>query len=201
MPIDKDRKQNDIFHASLRLFARFGYQKTTMDDVAAEVGMSKGNIYFYVSSKRDLYEKTVSSALRQWRETVAAAVGRVDDVVEKFSVMARLSFEYLVDHEDLRAVLIKDPSIFTLTPREDRFYEINLGAMQLIKNIIAQGIAQGRFLPVDVDHTSELFFSIYIMFLIKRYVKSEGISAARMYEEAMKIVLRGLCTTPKDIPV
>jgi hypothetical protein len=54
---------------------------------------------------------------------------------------------------------------------------------------------------VDVDHTSELFFSIYIMFLIKRYVKSEGVSAARMYEEAMKIVLRGLCTTPKDIPV
>lgn len=201
MPIDKDRKQNDIFHASLRLFARFGYQKTTMDDVAAEVGMSKGNIYFYVSSKRDLYEKTVSSALQQWRETVAAAVARVDDVVEKFSVMARLSFEYLVDHEDLRAVLIKDPSIFTLTPREDRFYEINLGAMQLIKNIIAQGIAEGRFLPVDVDHTSELFFSIYIMFLIKRYVKSEGVSAARMYEEAMKIVLRGLCTTPKDIPV
>ena len=201
MPIDKDRKQNDIFHASLRLFARFGYQKTTMDDVAAEVGMSKGNIYFYVSSKRDLYEKTVSSALRQWRETVAAAVGRVDDVVEKFSVMARLSFEYLVDHEDLRAVLIKDPSIFTLTPREDRFYEINLGAMQLIKNIIAQGIAEGRFLPVDVDHTSELFFSIYIMFLIKRYVKSEGISAARMYEEGMKIILRGICRTPQDLPV
>ena len=201
MPIDKDRKQKDIFHASLRLFARFGYQKTTMDDVAAEVGMSKGNIYFYVSGKRDLYEKTVSSALRQWRETVAAAVGRVDDVVEKFSVMARLSFEYLVDHEDLRAVLIKDPSIFTLTPREDRFYEINLGAMQLIKNIIAQGISEGRFLPVDVDHTSELFFSIYIMFLIMRYVKSEGVSAALMYEEAMKIVLRGICRTPQDLPV
>jgi len=197
--MDKDRKQNEIFHASLKLFARFGYQKTTMDDVASEVGMSKGNIYFYVSSKRDLYEKTVSRALRQWRETVAAAVARVDDVVEKFSVMARLSFEYLVDHEDLRAVLIKDPSIFTLTPREDRFYDINLGAIQLIKSIIAQGIAENRFLHVDVDHTSELFFSIYIMFLIKRYVKSEGISAARMYDEAMTIVLRGLCRTPQDL--
>ncbi len=199
--MDKHQKQNEIFQASLRLFARFGYQKTTMDDVAAEVGMTKGNIYFYVSGKRDLYEKAVSLALQQWRETVAEAVAGVDDVVGKFSVMAKLSFEYLVDHEDLRAVLIKDPSIFTLTPREDRFYEINLGAMQLIKNIIAQGIAEGRFLPVDVDHTSELFFSIYIMFLIKRYVKSEGISAARMYEEGMKIVLRGICRTPQDLPV
>ena len=199
--MDKHRKQNEIFQASLRLFARFGYQKTTMDDVAAEVGMTKGNIYFYVSGKRDLYEKAVSCALQQWRETVTEAVAGVDDVIEKFSVMAKLSFEYLVDHEDLRAVLIKDPSIFTLTPREDRFYEINLGAMQLIKNIIAQGIAEGRFLPVDVNHTSELLFSIYIMFLIKRYVKSEGISAARMYEEGMKIIMRGICRTPQDLPV
>jgi AcrR family transcriptional regulator len=199
--MDKHRKQNEIFQASLRLFARFGYQKTTMDDVAAEVGMTKGNIYFYVSGKRDLYEKAVSLALQQWRETVAEAVAGVDDVVGKFSVMAKLSFEYLVDHEDLRAVLIKDPSIFTLTPREDRFYEINLGAIQLIKNIIAQGIAEERFLPVDVDHTSELFFSIYIMFLIKRYVKSEGVSAAHMYEEGVKIVLRGICRTPQDLQV
>lgn len=197
--MDKDQKQNEIFHASLKLFARFGYQKTTMDDVAAEVGMTKGNVYFYVSGKRDLYEKAVSLALQEWREKVADAVAGVDDVVEKFAVMAKLSFEYLVDNEDLRAILVKDPSIFTLTPREDRFYEINLGAIQLIKDIITQGIAEDRFLPVDVDHTSELFFSIYIMFLIKRYVKSEGISAARMYEEGMKIVLRGICRTPQNL--
>ena len=197
--MDKDLKQNHILDAALKQFARFGYQKTTMEDIAAELGMTKGNLYFYISGKRDLYEKTVSCALQQWRETVAAAVAEVDDVVEKFSVMARLSFEYLVDHEDLRAVLIKDPSIFSLTPREDRFYEINFGAMQLIKNILGQGIHEGRFHKVDVDHTAELFFSIYIMFLIKRYVKSEGVSASRMYEEAMKIVLRGICTTQPQL--
>lgn len=194
----RDRKQNEIFEAALKLFARFGYQKTTVDDVASQVGMSKGNVYFYVSSKRDLYEKTVSNALQQWRDTVGAAVARVDDVVEKFSAMARMSFEYLVDHEDLRAILMKDPSIFSLTPREDRFYEINLGAMQLIKDIIHEGIAEKRFIKVDVNHTAELFFSIYIMFLIKRYVKSEGVSAAQMYDEAIRLVLRGLCVTPPE---
>jgi hypothetical protein len=46
---------------------------------------------------------------------------------------------------------------------------------------------------MDVQHIAELFFSIYIMFLIKTYVKSEGVSAMRMYEEGLKIILRGLC--------
>ncbi len=70
--------------------------------------------------------------------------------------------------------------------------------MQLIRDILAQGIAEGRFVNVDVDHTAELFFSIYIMFLIKRYVKSEGVSAKRMYELGTRIVLRGLCRKPEQ---
>ena len=198
--MDKDRKQNEIFDAALKLFALYGYKKTTVEDVAEKVGMTKSNLYFYVKNKRDLYEKTVSRALQRWRDSVAAATAKTDDVVEKFSVMAKKSFEYLAGEENLRAISMKDPSIFTLTPGEDRFYEINSGAMQLIKSILIQGIEEGRFYPVDVDHTTELFFSIYIMFLIKTYVKSEGISSVGMYDEGLKIILRGLCRDRQGSP-
>ena len=195
--MDKAEKQNKILDAALKLFALYGFRKTTLEDVAEKVGMTKSNLYFYVNNKRDLYEKTVSRSLRRWRDLVAEAVADTDDVVEKFSVMAKKSFEYLAADEDLRAISIKDPSIFTLTSGEDRFYEINYEAMQLIKSILVQGIEEGRFYPVDVDHTTELFFSIYIMFLIKTYVKSEGISTVGMYDEGLKIILRGLCRDQK----
>ena len=195
--MDKAEKQNKILDAALKLFALYGFRKTTLEDIAEKVGMTKSNLYFYVNNKRDLYEKTVSRSLRRWRDLVAEAIADTDDVVDKFSVMAKKSFEYLAADEDLRAISIKDPSIFTLTPGEDRFYEINYEAMQLIKSILVQGIEEGRFYPVDVDHTTELFFSIYIMFLIKTYVKSEGISTVGMYDEGLKIILRGLCRDQK----
>lgn len=189
----KKDKQQDIFDAALKLFARYGFKKTTVEDVAAEVGMTKSNLYFYVANKRELYEHTVSNALRKWRDSVAAAVSQKDDVVEKFTVMALKSFEYLSNHPELRSILIMDPGIFTLSPAEDRFYEINQGAMLLIKEILNQGIKERKFYKVDVDHMTELLFSIYIMFLIKTYIKSEGSSASRMYEEGVRLILRGLC--------
>jgi AcrR family transcriptional regulator len=189
----KTEKQQEIFQAALKLFARYGFKKTTVEDVAAEVGMTKSNLYFYVANKRELYEQTVGDALRQWRDSIAAAISEKDDVVDKFSVMASKSFEYLSHHQDLRSILIMDPGIFTLSPEEDRFFEINQGAMLLIKDILVQGIREGIFYKVDVDHISELLFSIYIMFLIKTYIKSEGISAFRMYEEGVALILRGLC--------
>ena len=107
--------------------------------------------------------------------------------------MAKTSFAYLSRHEALRSILIMDPGIFTLSPSEDRFYEINQGAMLLIKDILVQGVNEGRFVEVDVDHITELLFSIYIMFLIKTYIKSEGSSASLMYEEGVALIVRGLC--------
>jgi AcrR family transcriptional regulator len=192
-PRSKERKQKEIFKAALKLFAHYGFKKTTIEDVASEVGMTKSNIYFYAATKKDLYEKTVGSELQRWRDSIAVSVNGVDDVVEKFKLMAIGSFTYLSNHGDLRSILINDPSIFTLSQKEDRFYEINHGAMQIIKEILAQGVNEGRFKPVDIERTSELLFSIYIMFLIKTYVKSEGSSASRLYEEGVELILHGLC--------
>jgi AcrR family transcriptional regulator len=193
MGTGKEKKLHSILKTALKLFAHYGYKKTTLEDVARELGMTKSNLYFYATNKRDLYEMTVSFAFKEWQASVVEAVANVDDVVEKFSEMSKCSFGYLLDHEDLRSVFMKDPSIFTLYPAEDRFYEINLGAIHLIEDILRQGIEQGRFHEMDVKHTAELFFSIYIMFLIKAYVKSEGVSALRMFDEGLRIILRGLC--------
>src|SRR4051794_34085357 len=47
-----DRSMEDrILDATERLLARLGYQKTTMDDVAREAGISKRTIYFYFPGK------------------------------------------------------------------------------------------------------------------------------------------------------
>jgi AcrR family transcriptional regulator len=189
----KEDKKQEILTAALKVFARYGFKKATVEDVAKEVSMTKSNLYFYVAGKRELYEQSIRNALQQWRDSVAIAIAEKNNAVEKFKVMAVKSYEYLANDEQLRSILIKDPGIFTLTPSEDRFYEINKGAMLMIKDILVQGINEGHFHEFDVDHTTEFIFSVYIMFLIKTYIKSEGVSAFRMYEQGTELVLRGLC--------
>jgi len=188
----KEDKLNQLLSVALKLFAKYGYKKTTVEDVANEFGITKGALYFYVKNKKDLYEKSIGHALIRWKERVMKAISDKDDVVEKFMTMAQVSYEYLSYEKDLRAILLKDPTIYTLSRKEDRFYEINLGAMQVIKNILIQGIEEKRFRPVNVEYAAEVLFSVYIMFIIKTYVKSEGSSARKMYDEAYSMVLNGL---------
>lgn len=191
----KDTRQHQIHQAALCLFARYGYKKTTVEDVAAAVGMTKSNIYFYFTSKKDLYEKTVGYALVKWRDSVTEAIDATEDVIQKFTAMADTSFAYISQHEELRAILATDAGIFTLSPSEDRFLEINTSARKLVSDILRQGIDEGRFYPVDVDATTEFIFSVYVMFLIREYVKPEGRLIERMFAEGLALILRGLCTT------
>lgn len=191
--MEKADKEQQIFQAALSLFSHYGYRKTTIEDVAVKVGMTKSNIYFYVKNKRDLYEKSVSHALEEWRATIEKELEAANNAKEKFVIASIRAIEYIEGHRELRALLIKDPDIFTLSPSEDRFYEVNHRAMQMLKSVIQQGIDEGAFYPVDVDHVSEFLFSVYIMFLIKTYVKSDGSSSDRLYEEGLALIFRGLC--------
>lgn len=190
--MSREEKLSAIYEAALRVFARYGFRRTRVEDIADELGMTKGNLYLYVENKRDLYEKAVAHGLLRWQDMVGKSIEKIDDIEEQFLVMCRKSYTYLSRDVSLRTVLINDPSIFPLSSREDPFYEINHASMNMLRSVLEKGIAQGRFREVDVDHVTELLYSIYVMFIIKTYVKSEGKSTQKMFEQGLDIILQGL---------
>lgn len=49
------QKESIIIDAAEKVFMQHGYDNTKMEDIAKELGMSKGTIYFYMGSKENLY--------------------------------------------------------------------------------------------------------------------------------------------------
>ncbi len=54
-PAAKEARRAQILEAALRCFARQGYYATTIQDVVAEAGLSRGGIYAYYPTKEALY--------------------------------------------------------------------------------------------------------------------------------------------------
>jgi AcrR family transcriptional regulator len=185
-------RTTQIFDAALKIFARYGYKKTTVEDIARDVGMTKGNLYFYFKDKRDLYNQAVAHALLKWQSRVAAAVEQQDDVADKFVTLAAKSYEYLSEDDDLRTIITNDPSIQAVSPEEDRFPQIGQASVQMLRRILQQGVDQGRFRTIDVEYITGFLYSIYVMFIIKTYIRSEGQSALKMYQEGVDVILHGL---------
>ncbi len=187
----KDRLEL-VYKAALKVFSKYGYRKSTVEDIANELGMTKGNLYTYVDDKRDLYEKAVAYGLRRWQKAAADAMEAEEDPLNGLITFAMTGWSYLAQDAEMQNIVVNDPSVFPLYPEEDRFYKINLDSMNMVKKLLRTGIAQKRFREMDVDSVVPFLYSIYIMFVIKTYVKSKDNTVADMVGAATEVVLNGI---------
>ena len=78
------RKHNAIAAAALVLFARDGYERTSVDAIAAEAGVSKRTVYSHYGDKENLFLVVLRETHDTMRERVSAIVDRnlrdVDDL-------------------------------------------------------------------------------------------------------------------------
>jgi AcrR family transcriptional regulator len=58
-------KEQEIIAVAARLFKEKGYRATTLEDIAAAVGMLKGSLYYYIRSKEELLYLVVRDPIRQ----------------------------------------------------------------------------------------------------------------------------------------
>ncbi len=73
---DKDERQEQILNAAVAVIVRLGYDKTTMNDIADEAGVSRGTVYLYFKGKAELFEALVYQEwmhyARNWLEYIDA---------------------------------------------------------------------------------------------------------------------------------
>ncbi len=55
----KNERKEQIIKAALKRFVKHGLHKTTLDEIARDMRIGKATLYYYFSSKDELYQKTV----------------------------------------------------------------------------------------------------------------------------------------------
>ena len=87
-----EAKRLEILHAAIACFARDGFHKTTMIDIAREAGVSDGLAYRYFSGKDEIIEEAIRLGSAGGRLTTTVAVD-TDDVNSMLNLIYRSSFE------------------------------------------------------------------------------------------------------------
>ncbi len=181
-----------ILDAALKVFARFGYKKSTLEDIASELGMTNTAMYAYASSKRDLYERTVSFVMKRWQSGVEQAVDAKITAMDKMTALCESALYYLAQDLEFCALLKSDPQIFPMFPTVDPYEEINRDSVRMIERILLFGQETGEFRTVDAPAVSEVLFSIYKNFIIHTYINSEEDYTSRYLPITMDLILNGI---------
>lgn len=85
--------RNQIVTAATEHFSRYGYEKTTVSDLAKEIGFSKAYIYKFFESKQAIGEMICANCLSDIESEVRAAVAQADRPPEKLRRMFKAIVE------------------------------------------------------------------------------------------------------------
>jgi TetR/AcrR family transcriptional regulator, regulator of autoinduction and epiphytic fitness len=84
-PLPADRSEPKIsalLDAAVGVFARFGFRKTSMDDVARAAGISRQGLYLSFTNKEELFRRALTHSLRSQLAAAITALSRGEDSLE-----------------------------------------------------------------------------------------------------------------------
>ena len=78
-----DTVKAEILRAAERVFQKWGFNKTTIEDIAHEAGKGKSTLYYYYVSKEEIFEILARNEMNSISERAKEAVSKIDSYKEK----------------------------------------------------------------------------------------------------------------------
>lgn len=176
----EDRK-TEILQAFMKLVSRFGLDKTTMQDIAKEAGVSVGVIYKDYANKEDLinaYANLIVHKLICDYQTVVDKTHSPEEQLHDLIIGSfTLIYRYIIDDLGIHQILANDNSLKYVRKNFSRKAEVNKYLVDMIIGIMQDGVKQGLFQIKDVPQTAALFsdaFEGYFMNMLFEENKSDN---------------------------
>lgn len=144
---EREAKRMAVLEAAVRMFNARGYHQTSLDDVAASLGISKPTIYHYLGNKEQVLVECLTIGMNQ---LLAAA--------EQARLTHGLGLErlraFLVDYAEINMNDFGRCNILTAneTLSQDARETIRLRKRRIdgaLRELVAEGIADGSVAPCD----------------------------------------------------
>ena len=99
--INKEEFRKKVIISAGQIFSRYGFKKTTMDEVAKALKMGKSSIYYYFNSKEEIFDAVVLYEANILRNELTTAIKSVESPIgkmEKYVFVRMKSFEKLSNY-------------------------------------------------------------------------------------------------------
>ena len=189
----KVNRKNQILEAAFEVFVKKGYAKTTMDDIVIASNLSKGALYHYYGSKKELFlslidhweiytfkdfynkksqNKKASDILRFFGENVINTLNE-----KKHAYIAEIEF---------RAMSNQDTEI---KKRSNVLYG---KLLDLFEKVVKKGIKENEFKDLDVRKTSMAFLAIFQSITWFVITDEKSVSAESYIRDSIELIIESI---------
>ncbi|SIO89976.1 TetR/AcrR family transcriptional regulator [Nocardiopsis sp. JB363] len=180
-----------LLSAATRLFAERGFEGTSVQEVVAAAGVTKGAMYHYFGSKDDLLFEVYARVLRMQTEHLMAISSRDAPVAERVHAAAADVIVTTVANLDDSTIFFR--SMHQLAPEKQRSVRAERRKYhELFRSMIEQGQSEGVFrADVPADLVIDYYFGS-VHHLSTWYRHDGALTGSDVGEHFADLLLAGL---------
>jgi AcrR family transcriptional regulator len=141
----------DIIDTARELFKRSGFKKTTMGDIARNMGKAKSSLYYYYPSKEDIFEAVIYAEMDELLEQIDQAIAKATTSKEKLIAYCRCRLEKLNKlcnlSDALKSEIVELECLVAGLKRQ-----FDTTHVELVKKILEEGVHNGEFKKINENN-------------------------------------------------
>ncbi|MGX0905100.1 AcrR family transcriptional regulator [Roseovarius sp. MBR-79] len=141
-------KRKRIIEVALKLFYRHGYEGTSVEAIAAEIGVTKPFIYSYFKNKQEILQILYQQSAERVHDYVAAAAAGDGPVEQRMEIFLRDFTLENIDHQIASGVYLQEEKHLSTEGRA-RIRTIERSFNRLLAGMITEGCKAGVFYVED----------------------------------------------------
>jgi AcrR family transcriptional regulator len=194
---DHDVVKEQIVEAAREVFAKYGYRKTTIEDIAKAVYRAKSSVYHYFGGKDEIFKAVVEREAFQMVQSMREAVNAEKSPVMKFRVLFRFLYEKVEETTNYFQFLMDEwYDIFSFTTEVKKNNKKII--VDITVSIFEEGTRQGVFKIDDPKAKAEALQVAMFGFLVPWGIIG-GENVAENIDPFIDVMLYGIMKRPEDV--
>ncbi len=187
----KDDVSEVILNSAKTIFARYGFKKTTMDEIAQAARKGKSSIYHYFKSKEDIFKAIVEKESDVLSAAIAKAINAENTSEKKIRAYVLTRMKVINNLTNLYSAL-KDEYLEHYSFIENVRVKYDTEEVNTIKGILKTGVEEGDFKIEDINLTAFALVTAlkgleYPLFIKNNYAKTE-----KRFEGLLNVLFYGI---------
>ena len=186
-----DDKLTAILRTAAQLFAVNGYESTSLDMIADQLGMHKATLYHYVNNKESILYQCLVKSFGDLDDVMKQMEDRSVPVLERLRLFVRSLAKAQNNDFGRCQVLVGSRPLDAGTSNEIRLFKQRLDVT--VRNLITEGIADGSIRPCHPGMFSAMLFGA--MNWVPRWHKEDGkYSIEDVADSFMNMLTQGIAS-------
>lgn len=177
-----------ILDSSTKLFYERGYNNASMDDIAKDIGVTKGTLYLYFKSKEEILDETCRINI----SIMENIMGRIDN--NNFISSIRKFFEEELNQPDhIKFYWVFALSELNINPKVNNIIKESYAKYKLYITKIINQIKDAGILPAEINSAdlAMIFIAFHNGIMISTLQGMNKADAISMFSLGVELILKG----------